>query len=1054
MVKSMAVFRMGQMSQIGLMAFVLLGKIAAAGEFTINEHVFTLPDGFEIEAVATSPLVDRPITADFDEQGRLYVADSSGSNERPDQQLLNPTHRIVRLADTDGDGRFDESVVFADKMMFPEGTMWYDGSLYVSAPPSIWKLTDTDGDGVADQRTEWFEGKTLTGCANDLHGPYLGPDGWIYWCKGAFAEQTYAQPAKPHAAASQDSPQPQLVTKAAHIFRRRADGTGFIENVMTGGMDNPVDVVFLPSGDRIFTTTFLQRPGGGLRDGLIHAIYGGVYGKVHDVTDFHPRTGDLMPPLVHMGPAAPSGLARYESTVFGEEFRDNLFAAQFNMRKVSRHALERVGATFKSTDSDFVVSSNLDFHPTDVIEDADGSLIICDTGGWYTLCCPTSQLTKPDILGGIYRVRRAGSPRQADARGLKLNWATTGDVELTARLGDARPAVARRSIQQLAKRGPAAVGVLKKSLQSKNDRTRLSSVWTLTRIDDPSARTAVQTAVSDPNLDVRLAALHSISLWKDTSASATLKKSLTDKSHAIRRAAAEAIGRIGDDTAAADLLGAVTGSEIDRELQHSVTYALIEIGKPVNLSVVPKERVSPLMQSIAMIANDQMPGGHVEPKSVIPWLTSNEPNLRETAHWLVGRHSEWGDSLAEYLQQRIAERNLTDDQRRELVEQLAQFAGNGAIQQLLADQIRPGESNPLEARRVALDAMRSSGLKELPASWLEGLTLTVAEGNPVLVPAAIGALRAIPVKSAHEPLTLALLEVASQTSFPDGVRVEALAAIPEGLSQPKTEHLQLLANNLGELVSVSTRSAAVDALVRSKLDADPLSLLAESIPEVGPLELNRLLGAFEHCSDEAVGLKLVDSLKNSPVLTSLRVDTVKARLAKFPSSVQTRAEELYAAINVEAGRQQEKLNELAQSLTGGDIRRGQLVFNSEKAACSACHAMGYKGGDIGPDLSRIGKIRTERDLLEAIVFPSVSFVRSYEPVLIVTLDGKQFNGLIRAETPEEITLATGAREKVRILKSDVEEIRPSTMSIMPAGLETQLTRQQLADLIAFLKAKQ
>src|SRR6185503_16876962 len=165
----------------------------------------------------------------------------------------------------------------------------------VSAPPSIWKLTDTDGDGVADQRVEWFQGKTLTGCANDLHGPYLGPDGWIYWCKGAFAEQSYKLP--------NDR---EFKTKASHIFRCRPDGSG-IEPVMTGGMDNPVEVAFTPGGERIFTTTFFQFPAGGRRDGLIHAIYGGVYGKSHDVLDEHKKTGDLMPVLTQLGAAAPCG---------------------------------------------------------------------------------------------------------------------------------------------------------------------------------------------------------------------------------------------------------------------------------------------------------------------------------------------------------------------------------------------------------------------------------------------------------------------------------------------------------------------------------------------------------------------------------------------------------------------------------------------------------------------------------------------------------------------------------------------------------------------------
>src|SRR5262249_51779347 len=375
-----------------------------------NGHTFTLPAGFTIELAAASPLVDRAIVADFDEQGRLYVADSSGSNEKVDLQVLKKPHRIVRLEDTDGDGKFDKSVVFADKMMFPEGCMWYAGSLYVAAPPSIWKLTDTDGDGVADQRVEWFKGQTLTGCANDLHGPYLGPDGWIYWAKGAFAKQTHQVNGKP------------FVTRAAHLFRARPDGSG-IQPVMTGGMDNPVDVVFTPGGERIFTTTFFQHPGGGRRDGLIHAVYGGIYGKDHDPIYEHPWTGpSLMPVLTHMGPAAPCGLHHYESDTFGPEYKDNLFACQFNMQKVSRHVLTPDGATFKSRDEDFLVSDNRDFHPTDVLEDADGSLLVVDTGGWYKLCCPTSQLVKPDILGAIYRVRRIGATKVNDPRGLKMAW--------------------------------------------------------------------------------------------------------------------------------------------------------------------------------------------------------------------------------------------------------------------------------------------------------------------------------------------------------------------------------------------------------------------------------------------------------------------------------------------------------------------------------------------------------------------------------------------------------------------------------------------------------
>jgi putative heme-binding domain-containing protein len=564
----------------------------------------------------------------------------------------------------------------------------------------------------------------------------------------------------------------------------------------------------------------------------------------------------------------------------------------------------------------------------------------------------------------------------------------------------------------------------------------------------------VRQAINDRDLDVRLAALHSVSLLRDSEAAASLTTLLQDQSPAIRRAAAEVTGKLELETAIPDLLRAASLPGIDRVLEHSITFALIEIGKPVDLSKVPQALRTPMVKRIAAIANDQMPDGHMNPQVVVPWLKEKDATLKQTALWLVSRHADWGNALADYLKEQLQRGDLSESERSDLVGQLAQFSANPGIQKVLTQTVQSENRNAVLPNQIALDAMRESGLKELPADWQSALANTIAEGGPALSPVAISVLRRIPTKGAAEDVKAALLKVIDDQTIADAVKVEAMAAMPGGISRPSEQQLQLLIANLNEEASVTTRSSSVDAITRSKLDSDALKMIADSIPTVGPLELNRLLGAFEHSSDPDVGMTLVAALKKSPVLTSLRVDTVKKILSKYPADVQSQAEELYAVINVEAGRQQEKLNELATYLSEGDVRRGQVVFKSQKAACSACHAMGYVGGNIGPDLSKIGKIRTERDLLEAVVFPSVSFVRSYEPILVLTKSGKQVNGLIRKETPDEITFATGAKEEVRVLRSDIDEIRPGTVSIMPAGLDTQLTRQQIADLIAFLKSRQ
>ena len=101
----------------------------------------------------------------------------------------------------------------------------------------------------------------------------------------------------------------------------------------------------------------------------------------------------------------------------GEEYRDNLFSAQFNTHThpAARARARRGGVPAPQTKTSST-SDDPDFHPTDVLEDADGSLLVVDTGGWFRIGCPTSQIAKPEIKGAIYRVRRADAPPTRPAR--------------------------------------------------------------------------------------------------------------------------------------------------------------------------------------------------------------------------------------------------------------------------------------------------------------------------------------------------------------------------------------------------------------------------------------------------------------------------------------------------------------------------------------------------------------------------------------------------------------------------------------------------------------
>ncbi|PYJ98650.1 MAG: dehydrogenase [Verrucomicrobia bacterium] len=972
-------------------AISLVAPVAFAAQFKFSTQTFTVPDGFEVELVAGPPLVERPVSAGFDDQGRLYVTDSSGSNEKPDKQLANPPHRVVRLEDADGDGRFEKSVVFADKVMFPQGCLWYDGSLYVAGPPSIWKFTDTNGDGVADEREEWWKGGTLTGCANDVHGPYLGPDGYLYWTKGAFAEQS-------HILGNGRS----LNDKAAHIYRARPDGSD-LDVIMSGGMDNPVEVAFTAEGEAIFTSTFIDFSQPGFRDGIAHAVYGGVFGKQNDVLEDGrvKRTGpDLLHPFYEAGNAAECGLCRYESAVFGADYRDNFFATTFNLHKVTRHILRPSGATYASTDSDFVVSDSTDFHPTDVLEDADGSLLVVDTGGWYKLCCPSSQLAKPDVLGAIYRVRKHGAPKL--------------------------PNSARRN--------------------------------EYARVIGPSldiAKNWVALKQSAMQRESKAASVMQELLQETTATAAT-----SNDSARAARIAAEGLGRLGYRPGVPALLHA-TGFTGDAILEHSLTFALIEIADATGTRAGLKD-ANPRTKRAALIALDQMDGSDLKPSDVIPFLNASDEHLRSAANWILGHHLEWGGELAGWFREQLGAPRSDSARREQLHTQLRILTRAEAGQQLLADVVRqPGFQS--DTRVAALNAIADAGLKQPPAIWKQAVltALETPDSHPSssagtkpadletgpLLKAAVRAARGF---NSDASIQSALLTLARETGLPTDLHLEALAGLPGGIALGAAEY-DFLRANLAPAESPMTRTTAAGIIGRAKLSEDQLAGLTVTLKIAGPLEISKLLGAFDHVTSEAIGLRLIAALNESKGLSGLRVDLLKPLIEKFPATVQEKGQALLERLNADLVKQKVHLEELLASLPKGDIRRGQAIFNSPKTACASCHKIGYVGGLVGPDLTSIGQARTERDLLESVVYPSASFVRSYEPMVVATKSGDEYSGVVRRDAADEVLLTTGPNTEVRIARSDIAEMRPGTVSIMPQGLDEQLSRQELADLLAFLK---
>jgi putative membrane-bound dehydrogenase-like protein len=997
-----------------------------------------VPDGFAIEQVAGEPETVFPMFACFDDCGRLFVAESSGLDLYVEITAATRKCRIRMLEDRDGDGRFETSAVFADKLVFPMGLVWRDGKLYVPDPPDLVTLEDADGDGRAEKRTV-----ILTGFGHidngSLHGLTFGPDGWLYMTMGS-----------PDGYKLRRADGSLLEGESGALIRCRPDGSS--PEVLCRGFENLVEVAWTARGEAIGTDNWFRNPNtpesNGLRDALMHLTDGGLYPYHREVGTPQPVTGDPLGPVSLFPAFALSGLARYEGPQFPAEFGGNLFTAQHNSRAVGRHVLIPEGSTYRATDLPFVTTDDPDFHPSDVLEDADGSLLVVDTGSWYVQHCPTGSIRKTRATGGIWRVRRADAERPADPWGLAEDWAQATPERLCQLLTDSRPKVRERARLTLAARGASAVAVLAAALEGAAETTaRQQVIWALANIADESALPTLRQALGSSDADVAATAARALAAHADRDAAGALTRLLAAEALPVRFAAAEALARCGNEQSLPAIWQALT-RDADRFLEHALIHAAHRLAGDAELESA-LAHPHPRVQKAALLLLDQppRPTGRVSSEMAFAKLASDDADLRRTALAIVGRHPEWAEQAVPVVRNWLAQPTLSADEARGLIGLARAFQADAALQQAVAAALTQPTRLPAERRAELLDVLAESDLPRPPPVWVEAVAGALDQHDPAIRAGAVRAAGVWQVAELDEPLA----RVADDASAAAELRVDALRALVARHPKPSAERFALLAQQLAETDSPLARLAAADVLGRSELTDDQRRQFLRAVGGDTLIAPASVLPAFRKDVGEDAAADLLDYL-TAAAGRGWRPSEAELEAALAPLPSGTKAEPLRAELKRAAGRDLARLAEFEPLAEGGDASRGREVFFGKKVACAACHRVGREGGTIGPDLTKVGGIRHTRDLLESIVLPSATFAQGFEGYRVQLADGRIAGGVIARRSAGGVVLrdATGAETKVPA--GAVEGMIRDRTSLMPDGLAKALTPGELRDLLAYLRS--
>jgi putative membrane-bound dehydrogenase-like protein len=952
---------------------------------------FEAVDGFRMELVAAEPLVQSPVAAAFDAQGNLYVAEMRDYPYKP-KPGGRPLGTIRLLRDRDGDGRFEESHIFADGLLWAAGIApWKDG-VFVTAAPDILYLKDTDHDGKADLREKVYTGFGTQNQQAMVNNLTWGLDHMIY---GAAAGNggTIRPASAPEAAGvsvehndfrfdpvtasfepisgsdqfgntfddwgnrficDESHPLSQPVLPRRELARNPVLALVSVVQDIAGGS---VPIFRISPVERWRQIRSSRRIAHGTREA-------GSAGASHHVVD------------------AGAGVTIYRGGTYPADFYGNAFIGDAQNNLVHRRILVSDGPTFKAIRgpreqaTEFVRSSDNWFRPVNFVNAPDGTLYVLDMSREVieAIHIPLDvvkhlNLKRGRDQGRIYRIAPPGFKYVPPPR---LSQSPTAELIAALRRPDAwYRDTAHRLIYE--RQDSAAIAPLREMLGPHGaplPQSRVNALWSLHGLKALEDRD-ILSGLDDPVAEVRASAVQLAARRLRTSKSLLARVlALADLADpAVCFQTALAIGESDDPRVAPALL---------RMLRRYAANQWIRSAVLCSSSLAAADMLVELSDDAALAPSKAAGAGAT--RLVIDQLAEivGARNRRvEVDRVLDHLAMKWNDSGRQEMRDGVITA-LARGTRRSGGRLEAGAGSTSPGSQLVATMIESAKSAVLDSRRP--DAIRALAIAQLGV-------LNPRESQVVLAR----------VLEPREPLA---------------VQVAAVRALAESESP---EVAKVLLSRLRGF-EPSVRAGAIQTLL-SRANWTKALLEAVSRNEPG----------------SGINPGLIEPADRQPLLKNRDAEIARTAQKLFASGA--------------SGSRAQVIALYAPALQlKGDPAVGAKVFERE---CRTCHKIGERGFSVGPDLTG-SPSRDPTALLLNILDPNASVSPKDVQYVVVDQNGRTYSGIIAAETATSLTLRRGEGAQDTILRGQVEELTSTGMSLMPEGFENRVSKPEMADLIAFI----